>query len=74
MAVVVGREVGFILVVAAVTLLAELAVKGLAGLTGGGGLGWGKGLVALGSWSVVGFGRKVFLMVCGRERACEKGL
>lgn len=53
MRVVVGREVGLILVVAAVALLAELAVEGLQGFAGGGGGCWGQGLVSLfGFWAV----------------------
>lgn len=47
MRVVVRREVGLILVVAAVALLAELAVEGLQSLAGGGGGRRGEGLVSL---------------------------
>lgn len=58
MRVVVGRQVGLVLVVAAVALLAELAVEGLQGLAGGGGLRWGKGLVSLsGGWVSLWVGR-----------------
>lgn len=46
MRVVIGRQVRFVLVVAAVALLAELAVEGLQGLPSRGCGGLGEGLVA----------------------------
>lgn len=61
---VVGGEVGFVLVVAAVAFGAELAVEGGHGFAGRGGLGLGEGLVA---------GRHVFVwdLVMVKVRAGE---
>lgn len=55
MGVVVGREVGFILVVARVALVAEGAVEGGHGFAGGGGLRRRESLMAGRHVCVVGF-------------------